>query len=215
MTERTVPPFLKLLLEIGPIAVFFLSYRFGERLLAMPGVFDTLAPITGEAALTGENGPLFVSTAVFMVAITISLSVSWSITRSLPKMAVVTAVVVVVFGGLTLWLQDGDFIKMKPTIVNGIFALALGFGLLQGQSYLKVLVGDVFPLKDEGWMILTRRWMYLFAFMAVLNELVWRTQSTDFWFWFKILAGPPITLGFLISQWPMLQRHAIEQPEDD
>ena len=166
--------------------------------------------MTGAAALTGGNGPIFLATAVFMVAIAISLTVSWALTRTLPKMAVVTAVVVAVFGGLTLWLQDDTFIKMKPTIVNGIFALALGIGLLQGRSYLKYLMGETMPLTDEGWMIFTKRWVGFFIFMALLNEGIWRTQTTEFWVTFKTFGNLPITFLFLMSQYPLLRRHSIE-----
>ena len=112
-------PILKLVLEIGPLAVFFLTFRYGEDLLAAPTVHDALARITGPEVLAGHTGPIFVATAFFMVAIALSLGVSWWMTRTLPKMAVVTAIVVTVFGGLTLWLQDETFIKMKPTIVHG------------------------------------------------------------------------------------------------
>ncbi|MEM6621005.1 MAG: septation protein A [Pseudomonadota bacterium] len=214
MAERPVNPFVKLLLEIGPLAVFFLSFRYGDEILANPAVFDPLAAITGPAALQDQNGPILVATAFFMVAIAISLTASWALTRSLPRMAVVTAVVVAVFGGLTLWLQDETFIKMKPTIVNCIFAGILGFGLLQGRSYLKYLLGDALPLTDEGWMIFTRRWAGFFIFLAVLNEVIWRTQTTDFWVGFKTFANLPLTLAFMASQWPLLQRHSLEEEPD-
>lgn len=207
---KEINPILKLVLEIGPLAVFFGTFTYGETLLENPSIFGVMASMTGEAALTGGNGPIFLATALFMVAIAIALSVSWSLTRSLPKMAVVTAVVVAVFGGLTLWLQDDTFIKMKPTIVNGIFALALGIGLLQGRSYLKYLMGESMPLTDEGWMIFTKRWVGFFIFMALLNEAIWRTQSTEFWVTFKTFGNLPITFLFLMSQYPLLRRHMIE-----
>lgn len=214
MTEtRAIPPLLKVVLEIGPIAVFFLSFQYGEDLLANPSISGWLIPITGEAALTGQNGPILLATAVFMVAIAISLSVSWGMARTLPKMAVVTAVVVAVFGGLTLWLQDETFIKMKPTIVNCIFATILGAGLLQGRSFLKDLMGEAVPLTDEGWMLFTKRWVVFFLFLAAVNEIVWRTQSTDFWVSFKTFANLPMTLAFMASQYPLLQRHSLEDSE--
>lgn len=203
-------PLLKLALEIGPLAVFFLTFRFGEDILANPTLFGWLNTITGEAALRGQSGPVFVATAAFMVAIAISLSVSWYLQRTLPKMAVVTAVVVAVFGSLTLWLQDETFIKMKPTIVNGIFALALGFGVLQGRSYLKYLLNDALPLTDEGWMIFTKRWVGFFIFLGLLNEIIWRTQTTEFWVSFKTFANLPLTLAFMAAHIPFLQRHSEE-----
>ena len=213
MTERTeqqVNPVAKLILEIGPLAVFFLTFRYAEDILANPDIFGWLQMLTGEKALMGQSGPVFVATAFFMVAIAISLSVSWSMTRTLPRMAVVTAVVVAVFGGLTLWLQDETFIKMKPTIVNGLFALILGFGILQGRSYIKYLMGDALPLTDTGWMIFTRRWIWFFIFLGVLNEVVWRTQTTEFWVSFKTFANIPLTFIFVASQVPMIRRHSTE-----
>ncbi|MEM8791315.1 MAG: septation protein A [Pseudomonadota bacterium] len=207
---KEINPLLKLALEIGPLAVFFGTFTYGETLLQNPTIFETMEMMTGSAALVGNNGPIFLATALFMIAIAISLSVSWALARSLPKMAVVTAVVVVVFGGLTLWLQDDTFIKMKPTIVNGIFAIILGFGLLQGRSYLKYLMGETMPLTDEGWMIFTKRWVGFFIFMALLNEAIWRTQTTEFWVTFKTFGNLPITFLFIMSQYPLLRRHMIE-----
>ncbi|MEM9062831.1 MAG: septation protein A [Pseudomonadota bacterium] len=207
-----INPILKLLLEIGPLAVFFLSFRYGAEIAAMPSVAPLLQPILGEDTMASEQAPILVATALFMVAIAISLVTSWALTRSLPKMAVVTAVVVAVFGGLTLWLQDETFIKMKPTIVNGIFALILGFGLLQGRSFLKYLMGETMPLTDEGWMIFTRRWVGFFIFLGLLNEVIWRTQTTEFWVSFKTFANLPLTMVFLAFQWPLLQKHSLESP---
>lgn len=209
--KQEINPVLKLLLEIGPIAVFFLTFNYGKDLLEIPALSDTLEMATGPEALAGDSGPLFVATALFMAAITVSLTVSWFLTRTLPKMAVVTAIVVVIFGGLTLWLQDETFIKMKPTIVNGIFAVILGFGLLQGRSYLKYLMGDALPLTDEGWMIFTGRWVLFFIFLGIVNELVWRTQSTDDWVTFKTFVNPVLTLAFVAFHWRFLQRHSTEE----
>lgn len=208
---RDVNPILKFALEIGPLAVFFLCFNRGESLLENPGIFSAMAQLTGEEALRSASGPILLATACFMVAIAISLSVSWVVTRTLPKMAVVTAVVVAVFGGLTLWLQDDTFIKMKPTIVNGIFALILGFGLLQGRSYLKYLLGDTMPLTDEGWMVFTKRWALFFLFLGLLNEAVWRTQTTEFWVAFKTFGNLPLTFLFIVLQYPLLKRHMIEE----
>ncbi|MEM0922535.1 MAG: septation protein A [Pseudomonadota bacterium] len=208
---REINPIVKFLLEIGPLAVFFLTFNQGDRILAAPEIFELLATVTGAEALEGKNGPLFLATACFMVAIAISLTVSWILARSLPKMAVVTLVVVMVFGGLTLWLGDDTFIKMKPTIVNGIFAGILFLGLLQGRSYLKYLMGDSLPMTDEGWMIFTRRWCGFFIFLALLNELIWRTQTTEFWVSFKTFGNLPITLGFMALQYPLLKRHSVEE----
>ena len=188
-------PMLKLALELGPLVVFFAAFQLFKG-----------APVT----LMGvQYEGVVMATLVFIPTILAALAVSWALTRKLPRMAVITAIVVVVFGGLTVWLNDDIFIKMKPTIVNGLFALALGFGLLQGRSYLKYLMGEALPLSDEGWMIFTRRWMVFFVFLAVVNEIVWRTQSTDFWVSFKAFGNLPLTLAFMASQWPMLKRHGL------
>lgn len=178
-------PFLKLALEIGPLAAFFIGYR----------VFDK---------------DMIAATVVFMVAMAVALIVSWLQTRSLPKMSLVTAVVVFVFGGLTIYLGDGDFIKMKPTIVNGLFALVLGFGLLQGRSYLKLLMEESLPLTDRGWMIMTRNWTLFFVVMAVLNEAIWRTQSEEFWVNVKTFGYLPLTLIFTVVQVMIMQRHLLD-----
>ena len=183
MTDRALHPLLKLALELGPVALFFVTYTRTD---------------------------IYTATAVFIPAILIALAVSWKLTRSLPRMAVVTAVMVVVFGGLTLWLQDATFIKMKPTIVNLIFAGALGWGLLRGRSYLRDVIGDAFPLTDAGWMILTRRWALFFVFLAALNEAIWRTQSEAFWVSFKTFASPALTFAFVMAQLPLLKRHGTE-----
>lgn len=188
-------PFLKLVLEIGPLAVFFIAFRvFAGDPLVLGGV-----PYQGAVA----------ATFFFVPAILLSLAVSWALTRTLPRMAVVTAVVVVIFGGLSIWLNDDAFIKMKPTIVNALFAIALAIGLAQGRSYLKYLMGEALPLNDEGWMIFTRRWMWFFVFLAVLNEAIWRTQTTEFWVNFKTFANLPLTLAFMATQLPLLKRHGL------
>ncbi|MGF1501047.1 MAG: septation protein A [Paracoccaceae bacterium] len=210
MEKAPVSPWLKLALEIGPLAVFFLSFQYGEEMLAWPAVAAGLGGLIGAEALEGKTGPLFLATTTFMAAIAVSLSVSWALTRSLPRMAVVTAIVVAVFGGLTLILQDETFIKMKPTVVNGLFAIILGIGLVQGRSYLKYLMGETLPLDDAGWMIFTRRWVGFFLFLAVLNEVIWRTQSDAFWVAFKTFGNLPLTLLFMLAQVPLLQRHLIE-----
>jgi len=217
MTAKTTAspnPALKLALEIGPLAVFFLGFQFGEEIVAVPDIHDALAMLTGPKALAGKTGPLFVATVLFMVAIGVSLSASWAMTRRLPRMAVVTAVVVAVFGGLTLALRDETFIKMKPTVVNAIFALVLVIGLVQGRSYIKYLIGESVAMDDRGWMIFTRRWVWFFLAMAVLNEVVWRTLSDAAWVNFKTFGYLPLTLLFMALQYPLLNRHMLEQSGD-
>lgn len=194
MTKAAPSPILKLILEFGPLAVFFLTYRAyaGEEV------------VIGGTAYQG----VVVATMAFIPAILVSLAASWAMTRDIPRMAAVTAVVVVVFGGLTIWLNDAIFIKMKPTIVNGIFAFILGWGLLRGKSYLKLLLGEAIPLTDQGWMVFTWRWVLFFIVMAVLNEVVWRTQTENFWVNFKTFASPAITFVFMMSQIGLLNRYA-------
>ncbi len=211
MTTKNVNPLLKLAMDIGPLGVFFVTFRYGRELLDIPAIQGFLAPATGTEALAGASGPLFVATAFFMVAIAASLAASWHLTRHLPRMAVVTGIVVAIFGGLTLWLQDETFIKMKPTIVNSVFAVILGFGVARGRSYLKYLMGSAMPLDDAGWMIFTRRWVVFFIFMAALNELIWRTQTTEDWVTFKTFGSLPLTFAFLALQWPLLKRHMVEE----
>ncbi|WP_339951119.1 septation protein A [uncultured Albimonas sp.] len=180
---KPLNPLVKAALEFGPLVLFFVIY---------------------------QRSDIFTATAVFIPVILASLGVSWWLSRHVPRMAVVTAVVVVVFGGLTLWLQDATFIKMKPTIINVLFAGALGFGLLRGRSYLKDLIGAAMPLTDEGWMALTKRWALFFLFMAVLNEVVWRTQTEEFWVTFKTFASPAITFAFIMTQFGLIKKHGIE-----
>jgi len=206
-------PLLKLVLDLGPLLVFFGSFQYARRLLDHPSVYGLLEPILGEKALAGHSGPIFVATAAFMVAIAVALVLSWWLLRHLPRMSIMPAVVVAVFGGLTLWLQDDTFLKMKPTILYCTFAAILGFGLLRGRSYLKYLMDSAMALDDEGWMKFTRRWAVFFLGMAVLNEAVWRTQSTETWVTFKTFGALPLTFAFVISQLPLLKRHAVEESE--
>jgi intracellular septation protein len=144
---------------------------------------------------------------VFMVAILVALAVSYAMTRRLPMMALVSAVVVVVFGGLTLFLQDELFIKLKPTIIYLLFAGTLFGGIVFGKNLLAMVFDQMFHLTDEGWSKLTVRWALFFLFLAVLNELVWRTQSTDTWVSFKVFGVMPLTFVFAMLQMPLLKKY--------
>lgn len=188
-------PLLRLLVEVGPLVLFFLVNSRWKQI--SPG-----------SSL--EN--IYAATAVFMVAIVISLAVSWKTERRTPIMPLVTAFFVLVFGGLTLALRDELFIKLKPTIVNTLFALILFGGLVFKRSLLKPLLDSALDLSEEGWRILTLRWAYFFVFLAILNEFIWRTFSTDAWVTFKVFGTMPITFVFLLSQAPLLQRHGREAP---
>jgi intracellular septation protein len=176
-------PLLKLTLDIGPLVLFFLANsRFG----------------------------IFAATGAFMVAVVAALLVSYTMTRQWPIMPVVTAIVVVVFGGLTLALHDETFIKLKPTIIYVLFGGILLGGYILEKPFLAILFDSMFHLTPEGWRKLTLRWALFFFALAVLNEAIWRTQSTDFWVNFKLFGFVPITFVFAALQYPLLMRYAAE-----
>lgn len=187
--RRHLPPLLKLALEMGPLVVFFLGNAYAERLGVHP------------------ESKLFVATGVFIAATAISLGVHFALLRRLPIMPLVSGVVVLVFGGLTLALQDKTFIMMKPTIVNTLFGLVLLGGLAFGKPLLSVVLDSMFALSEEGWRKLTFRWGLFFLALAALNEIVWRTQTEDFWVNFKVFGIMPLTIAFALAQTPLLLRH--------
>jgi intracellular septation protein len=147
-----------------------------------------------------------------MAATALALGISWLLTRTLPVMPLVSGIVVLVFGALTLYLQDELFIKMKPTIVNTLFGVTLLGGLAFGKSLLGYVFDSAFRLDAEGWRKLTLRWGVFFLFLAVVNEIVWRMFSTDFWVAFKVWGIMPITVIFTMSQMPLIMRHSLEEP---
>ena len=196
--RKEINPFLKFALELGPLLVFFFANARGEWLAAR---FPALADL---------GGPIFIATGLFMAATVIALAVSWLLTRTLPMMPLVSGVVVLVFGALTLYLQDDVFIKMKPTIVNTLFGAVLLGGLAFGKSLLGYVFDSAFRLDAEDWRKLTLRWGLFFLFLAVLNEIFWRTFSTDFWVAFKVWATIPITVLFTASQMPLIMRHSLD-----
>lgn len=202
MGGKDMPPLLKLALELGPLGVFFLFNARGEQIQA---AFPGLAVV---------GGPIFLATAAFMVAISISLGVSLWLTRRLPIMPLVSGIIVLVFGALTLWLHDELFIKLKPTIINTLFGTVLLGGLLFGRSLLGYVFDSAFRLTDEGWRVLTLRWGLFFLFLAGVNEVVWRSFSTDFWVSFKVFGIMPMTLVFTLFQLPLIQRHSLPDPSD-
>ncbi len=205
--QTHLPPLLKLVLEMGPLVVFF--FANSKPLLFAPIV----RPFLPEAILAGEQGNILTATAVFMVAMLASLIVTFTLTRHLPVMPLVTGVVVLIFGGLTLYFQDATFIKLKPTIVNTLFGVTLLGGLALGKSLLPLMLGSVFQLDEAGWRKLTLRWGLFFLVLALLNELVWRTQSNDTWVNFKVWGVMPLTVLFAISQTRLILKHQVE-PED-
>jgi intracellular septation protein len=181
MDKAAPHPLFKLATELGPLIVFF----------AANAKFD-----------------LFVATGAFMIAIVLSIAVSYAVVRHVPLMAIVSAVIVLVFGTLTLVLHDETFIKMKPTIIYALFGLILGGGLLFRKSFIAVMFDQMFNLTPAGWRALTFRWTIFFVAMAVLNEIIWRTQSTDFWVAFKAFGAVPITAVFAMLQMPLINRHS-------
>ncbi|WP_420334693.1 septation protein A [Roseibium sp.] len=202
-TRKELSPLLKLALELGPLGVFFLFNSRGEQIAE---AFPVLQVI---------GAPIFLATAAFMVAITISLTVSLWLTRRLPIMPLVSGVVVLVFGALTLWLHDELFIKLKPTIVNCLFGSVLLGGLFFGKALLGYVFDSAFKLTDEGWRKLTFRWGIFFFVLAAINEIVWRSFSTDFWVSFKVFGIMPITLVFTLTQLPLIQKYAITDEARD
>jgi intracellular septation protein len=183
--ESGTQQLLKFIVELGPLVVFF---------------------------LVNARAGIFWGTGCFIVATVAALIASRILFKHVAIMPLVSGAVVLIFGGLTLYLQDELFIKLKPTIVNSIFASILFGGLLFQKSLLKYLFGDVFSLTEEGWKKLTFRWACFFVFLAILNEFAWRLLSTDQWVSFKVFAIMPITMLFAISQVGLLQRHQLDKP---
>jgi len=193
-------PLLKLVLDLGPLLLFFLAN-------SRPALFLPLvSPILPTDIASGEHTGIFVATAVFMVAVVLALAVSYALTRHLPVMPLVTAVIVLVFGSLTLILHDELFIKLKPTIIYLLFGAVLLGGLAAGKSLLGI--DSVFHLTEEGWRRLTLRWALFFFALAILNEIVWRSQTTDVWVTFKVFGVVPLTFLFAALQYPLLTRYA-------
>jgi len=186
--NNQINPLLKLVLDIGPLVLFFAANsKFG----------------------------IYVATGAFMAAILIALAVSYAMTRHLAIMPLVTAVIVVVFGGLTLILHDELFIKVKPTIIYILFGGTLLGGLAFGKPLLGMIFDSVFHLREQGWRKLTWRWAVFFFALAILNEIVWRTQTTDFWVSFKLFGVVPLTFLFAALQMPLLTKYSAEKGEKD
>ena len=177
------PKLLKAIVEYGPIIVFFVTYWMAD---------------------------LYTATAAIIIATLVVLVLSLIIERRVPVMPIVTGCIIIVFGGLTLWLKDETFIKMKPTIIQIIFGLVLLVGLYTKNIFLEKLLGASLKMERQGWVILTRRFAFFFFSMALLNEVIWRTQSTDFWVNFKVFGILVLTILFLVAQVQLLKKYLIE-----
>ena len=207
--NQTLNPLLKLVLDLGPLLLFF--FANSRPALFLPFV----SPLLPGDIASDERIGIFVATAVFMVAVVVALAVSYSLTRHLPVMPLVTAVIVLVFGSLTLLLHDEHFIKLKPTIIYLLFAAVLLGGLAAGKPLLGMVFDSVFHLTEEGWRKLTLRWALFFFALAILNEIVWRSQSTDIWVSFKVFGVVPLTFAFAALQYPLLTKYAAPEKAEE
>jgi intracellular septation protein len=201
MADGKISPGVKLGLELGPIAAFFAGYVWvKDRTFAIGGT---------------EYDGFIIVTAAFIPLMLVTTGILWRLTGKLSKMQVTTVVLVVVFGGLSVWLNDERFFKMKPTIIYALFAGVLGLGLLRGQSWLRIVMEEALPMQPEGWMILTRRLALFFAALAVANELVWRLMSTDAWVNFKTFGLTIALFAFFMLQGGLIARYGIPEEEQD
>lgn len=201
MAGRKINPILKLVLELGPILLFFVLFgRLKDRTFQIAG---------------GEYSGFIVTTAVFVLLIVATTGILWKLTGRLSRMQVMTLVLVVVMGGLSVWLNDERFIKMKPTFLYLAFGAILGFGLLRGKSYLSAVMEEVVPMTTEGWMILTRRMTAFFFVLAVANEAVWRLMSTEAWVNFKTFGLTAALFLFILTQSKLFETYAAEPAEKE
>lgn len=190
-------PFSKLILEMGPLIIFFVCYYN--------------APIPENLKNDLEEANLFkiiFATKIFVPAILVALFIGWFQTKQIAKMPLITAILVVVFGGLTIWLNNPIFIKMKPTLIYLIFSAILGFGLLKKKIYLKILMGPAIPMNEEGWLILSKRFVGFFVLLAFTNEIIWRFFSQDFWVNFKTFGLPILLIFFMALQFNLFNKYS-------
>lgn len=198
-TPRPIDRRLKLALEFGPLLAFFLGYLWlKDRSFTFGG---------------REYQGFIVVTAAFIPVLAATTFALWRLTGRLAKMQIATLVLVVVFGGLSVWLNDERFFKMKPTMIYALFAAILGAGLLRGRSYLRLVMEEAVPLRPEGWMILTRRVFWLFVALALLNEVVWRTMSTEAWVSFKTFGLTIAIFLFFMTQGRLLETYGVREAE--
>lgn len=196
MSNKNIQPWVKTALEMGPVILFFIFYSKLKN---------------NEYVLLGETYEGFiVATALFIPVLLIATAILYFLTGKLSKMQVFTAVLVVVFGGLGIWFNDEKFFKMKPTMIYLLFGGILGFGLFKGQSYLQVVMDGALPMSRDGWMILTKRFMYFFFGLALANEMIWRSLSTDIWVNFKTFGLPLAMFVFFITQAKVISKYSTE-----
>ncbi len=188
---------LKLALEFGPLVAFFGAYAWAKGDAAHAGAGDVTRIIYATIAL--------------MIATTVSLVASWLLLKRAPIMPLVTGVFVLIFGGLTIYLRDPTFIKIKPTIVNMLFAIILAAGLFLRRPLLKFALGEILQMREEGWRLLTLRWIGFFVFLAILNETIWRNFSEETWVSFKTFGMMPLTFFFMMSQITLIMRYQISE----
>ena len=199
MTQQPINPILKQVLELGPTLVFFVIYlRIKDDTFTLMGA---------------QYSGFIVAALILVPLLLIAMGVLWRLTGKLSRMQVFTAFMVIFFGGLTAWFNDERFFKMKTTIVYGCFVAILGVGLVQGKSYLQWVMAELLPMRAEGWMKLTWRLAAMFAFLAVANELIWRTQSTELWVKLETFAFPAALFVFLWAQIMLLQKYLIAADE--
>ncbi len=201
MARRKINPILKQVLELGPTLVFFLVYmRIKDETYTLGG--------------TDYSG-FIVAALVLVPLLLVAMLILWLLTGTLSRMQIFVAVMVIFFGGLTAWFNDERFFKMKTTIVYGAFAVLLTAGLMRGTSLLQWVMAEALPMKPEGWMILTRRLALMFAALAVANEVIWRTQTTELWVKLETFAMPAALFLFLMGNFMALQKYMIEEPKDE
>ncbi|SIS65778.1 intracellular septation protein [Roseivivax lentus] len=195
--HREISPLLKTGLELGPVLGFFVAYLWlKDRVFTIGGT---------------EYDGFIIVTAGFIPVMLAATGLLWWLTGHLSRMQVLTVVLIVIFGGLSVWLNDERFFKMKPTLIYLIFGGILGIGLLRGQSYLRVVMEGMIPLNPEGWMKLTRRLCAFFFTLAVLNEIVWRSMSTETWVYFKTFGLTAALFLFFMSQSALFRDHSLEE----
>ncbi|MDE0761720.1 MAG: septation protein IspZ [Planktomarina sp.] len=199
MSDDKLPKWVKPLLEFGPIVAFFIAYTQMK---------DNSYTIAGS-----DYQGFIVVTLFFIPVLLVSTVFLWLLTRKISPMQIITVILVTVFGGLTVWFNDDRFIKMKPTIIYLLFGGILAFGLIRGQSYLRLVMQEMLPLRDEGWMMLTRRFALFFFGLALLNEAIWRSFSTEVWVYFKTFGLTAALFAFLLMQGHLLNKFAIDKKE--